>query len=623
MKKNKKSLVFISLLMATCIVLLSACSNPIEPVPPSTEEKEVTTGESTEKPSTGEEASSGQAATSFTTSDYFDPPPSIHGNPWAPPGVGGMGEYVFDRLFEYVPFPEPKFIPMLGESIKEEGNKNIITLKKGLKWNDGTPFTSKDVLSSYYLGFMAGWAMWKYVDTIEAPDDYTVIINWKKPGPILSVMAVSNFMMGPYHIYGKWADQLAPLTEKRDEQGNLDKDANDAVAQIREDLYKFRPDITEVVGTGPYIVSNVTASEAILRKNPNFRETDNVKIDEVRVHRYVSIEAYLSNVMSKVYDGEPHGSAPDVFKQIEQNHPDMRIMWVPEYSQPSMQFNVSKYPVNNPKVRKAIMYAIDRDMLLSIAVPGTQKPDTYATGLVPSARDIWLDKNFLSNLEDYSYDPSKAEALLKELGWSKGSDGFWRDDKGQLVQLEVASMNSWPIFFLCGDAITNQLNQFGLKTEFKAMELSAYWEYLDTGQAMISFDLRAGIGSYGFPWEAYRNLYVDGAVRLGFKDPKSTDPVSLNITLSSGETVDPIKLIDELFYTVDKDRQKEIVQKLAQATNEFAPLMPIGEKAAPWKLYNTKLTGFPEDPKAPEWFGGAGMRPIAKLIKLGKLYYGE
>ncbi|SHE97350.1 peptide/nickel transport system substrate-binding protein [Caldanaerobius fijiensis DSM 17918] len=605
----KRLAVVLSLLMVFSI-LLSACGTPDQSTVSSGNQKKTTTSKKV--------ASSSKST--FTTSDYFDPPPSIHGNPWAPPGLGGIGEYVFDRLFEYVPFPQPKFIPMLGESFKEEGNKTIISLKKGIVWSDGKPFTSKDVLTSYYMGFMAGWPMWKYVNTIEAPDDYTVVITWRNPGPILSVMAFSNFINAPNHIYGKWADQLAPLTAKRDNQGNLDQATSDAVSKIREDVYKYKPDVTQVVGTGPYVVSNVTASEAILTKNPKFRDAKNVKIDEIRIQRYVSLEAYLSMVMAGRYDGEPHGSTPDVFKQIQQNHPNMKIMWIPEYSQPSMQFNTSKYPVNNPVVRKAIVYAINKKALLDIAEPGTQTPDTYITGLVPSARDIWLG-DFLNSLTDYSYNPSKAEELLKGIGWKKGSDGFWRDEKGQLVQLEVASMNSWPIFFLCGDAITNQLNKFGLKTVFKAMELSAYWEYLDTGRAMISFDFRAGIGSYGYPWEAYRNLYVDGAVRLGFRSPKDTKPLDITIKLSNGDVVKPVGLIDELFYTQDVNRQKEIVRKLAQATNEYVPFMPIGEKTAPWKLYNTNLTGYPDDPKAPEWYGGAGMRPIAKLIKLGKFYY--
>ena len=70
---------------------------------------------------------------------------------------------------------------MLGESFEDTEKQTIIHLKKDVKWSDGTPFTSKKhVLCTYYLGFIRNWVMWKYVDKIEAPDDYTVKINLER-----------------------------------------------------------------------------------------------------------------------------------------------------------------------------------------------------------------------------------------------------------------------------------------------------------------------------------------------------------------------------------------------------------------------------------------------------------
>lgn len=621
MRRMRKISVFVALLLVLSLMLV-ACGNPAETPPAGGGQSSTNTNESGGNTSTSQETAGN--TTTITINGIFDPPPAIHGNPWAPPGLNNLGDLVYDRLFDCVPnvkTGKTEFIPMLAESFEEEGNKLTIHLRQGVKWSDGTAFTSKDVLSTYYLGFMAGWPMWKYVDTIEAPDDYTVVINWRKAGSVMAPMAFANLIQGPYHIYGKWADQLAPLTAKRDANGNVDQATNDAIAAIREDLYKFKPAVTEIVGDGPYIITNLTASEAILKKNPNSWCASGIKIDNVKVLRDTTTEAFVSNIMSGAYDLDVGGVAPDVLKQLQEKYPEMKIVWSPEYSQPSMQFNVSKYPLNIPEVRKAIMYAIDKKALLEVAEPGTQMPDTYCMGLTPTIRDSWLSDNIVGNMEDYAYNPSKAEALLKGIGWSKGSDGYWHDSKGQLVQLEVAAMNSWAIFFMCGDAIANQLNQFGLKTEYKAMEISAYWDYLDRGQAMISFDFRPGGLSYaGQPWEFYRSIYADGAVRMGLKAPTASGDPKISIKLSSGETVDPIALLNELFYATDKDEQTKIVEKLAQATNEFAPIMPIGEKTAPIKIHNTKLA-YPDDPLLPEWYGGANTRVIARLLKLGELYY--
>ena len=92
--------------------------------------------------------------------------------------------------------------------------------------------------------------------------------------------------------------------------------------------------------------------------------------------------------------------------------------------------------------------------------------------------------------------------------------------------------------------------------------------------------------------------------------------------LSSGEEVDCVQLVNDLFYTRDRDKQVEIVKKLAEATNSLVPIMPIGEKTAPFKVYNEKLT-YPEDPIAPEWYGGANDRVWLRQIKHGLMYFAD
>jgi len=627
-KISKKLCIVLALIISVVMVLVSCAKTQEGATKPST---------STEEGKTSDEAKNGdnkettggkeEKTNKLVLGANWDPPPAQHGNPWSWSGLVGIGaEYLFDRLFDVVPdVKEGKtvYIPMLGESFEEKEKETIIHLKKGIKWSDGKPFTSKDVICTYYLGFIKGWVMWKYVDKIEAPDDYTVVIKWREDSALMAPTAFSNLIMGPYHIFGKWADQVAPLTEKRDAKGALDEATNNELTKIREDLYSFKPPIEQVVGTGPFIVEKVTASEAIFKKRPDSWCANNVKFDEVLFIREPSVEAYVANRIQGLADFDCGGVTHDIMKQLQEAHPNMRIVWTPEYSQPSMQFNTRKYPVNDPRVRKAIIYAIDRKKLLEVLEPGTMMPDTYITGLTPTVRDGWI-KDLLPKLENYEYNPTKAEAILKELGWSKGSDGFWRDDKGQLVQLEVSAMNSWLIYFLGGEAITNQLNEFGLKTEFKPMEISAYWEYLNNAEHMISFDFRPGGLVYGVhPWEFYQAIYIGGNVRLGFIDPKLTGQIityEVKVKLSSGEEVDAVQLVNELFYTRDRDKQVEIVKKLAEATNALVPIMPIGEKTAPFKVYNDRLV-YPEDPTLPEWYGGANDRVWLRLIKHGKMYF--
>lgn len=606
----KRLAVVLSLLMVFSI-LLSACGTPDQSTVSSGNQKKTTTSKKV--------ASSSKST--FTTSDYFDPPPSIHGNPWAPPGLGGIGGFVFDKLFEYLP-PNDEYVPQLGESFETKDNQTIVHLRKGVKWSDGETFTSKDVIATYNLGFLSGWVVWRYLDKIEAPDDYTVVFTWKKNGPLMNPIAFNSLITAPYHVYGKWSDQIQPYIAKRDANGNVDDATNKELTKIREDLYKFKPDVTKVVGNGPYEIENVTSSEAILRKRQDYYAAKDVKIDQVRIQRYTTTEAYLSMAMAGKYDSEPHGITNDVLNQIKKKQPQMKVIMPPDgYNNIGLIFNQRVYPLNDVNVRRAIAFAIDKAPIIDVVEAGGSKPDLYNCGIALSVQDKWLLPDAKSKLTEYNYNPQKAEEILKSIGWQKGSDGFWRDTRGQLVQLQLASISAWPTFLLGGEAIANQLNKFGIKVEYKPMEVDAYWEYLNNGQHQMAIEFPESMGGYGHPWDTYRHIYIDLAARLGLVDPKATNPkLSLNVKLSSGETIDVYKLIDELFYTMDLNQQKEITAKLAEATNKLVPFMGFVEKNVLWKVYNPNLAGYPDNPMDGLFWNAGGVYADARMIKLGKLY---
>ncbi len=615
----KLSRQFVLALLLVTMMIVTACQ-PAVPVPAGQEPAAAEPAAA--QPAAAEPAAAAPsgAKTRFTTSANLQPPEALHGNPFAPPGLDAAPRYIWDPLFDFVPIPTPTYHPMLGESFKEEGNTLTVSLRHDVKWTDDQPFTSKDVITTYQLYFINNHIVWRYLDKIEAPDDYTVVFTWKKASPILKSIAFEINIVAPDHIYGKFAEGVPALLDKRDETGTLDEAANAERNVIREALYAFKPTVQEIIGTGPFKVGGVTTSDMMLQRKENSWASANNKFDEVVIMRYVAQEAYITNAVAGVYDGDQHGMPPDVFAQLEEAQPDMHVNWSKSGSQPGWDFNMMRYPVDNPVVRKAIVMAIDFPSVLPILEPGTLDPDTKMTGLVPSFRDRWVSAETQAKMQDYAYNPTKAEELLTSIGWKRGADNMWVDDKGEPVVLEIASMNNWPIFFLGGDAYAQQLTAFGLKTVFKPMELSAYWQYLDNGEHMIGMDFRGNIGAYGHPWGAYKNLYRDAPIRVGLLDPKAPAGTTYEVKVtipSTGETVDVLALVDELFYA-DEERAKVIVEQLALATNELVPMVAIGEKAEPIKIYapNRKIFNFPGD-EEPFWF--QGLNSYARMMKLGRI----
>ena len=562
----------------------------------------------------------------ITISDYFDPPPAINGNVLTPSGAPGSMEYMYDRLVEYVPIPEETYAYFLAEeSHQDEENRTIVTLRENAKWSDGSPVTAKDVWTNYIMRFMVSDSVWQYLENVEIIDDRTVAFVWHSYSDLLPRMAFNLRIEMGYDEYGKWADQAAEVLADRtwDEEQQIyavTEEGQNKLIDIREDCYKWLPDITTMRTNSAYYVESVNANEIFCTKNPYYWNADKVYIDHVRIQRYVSAEAYLSMVMQGGYDTEPHGLTPDLFAQLEQNNPEMVTMWVPDMGQPAFEFNVQKYPLNITEVREAIAFVIDRELLLEIAEPGTLPPDYYATGLSPLWRDAYITDEMKAELTEYVPNFEKADELLTSIGWTRGSDNYWQNENGETVEIEVSSMNSWPIFFACGEAASLMLDEYGIKSSFNAMELSTYWEYINNGEHQIGCDFRGGSQQRG-PWEAYSDQILWSNNRVGLNPTSSPSDMPIIVTMKDGTEVNVRSELATMFYG-SPEEAAEAVRKMMRMCNEQVFILPIGEKYAPMKIHNPHLCGYPLDGNHWAWYQGH-MRAYGKLLKNGYLYFDE
>lgn len=562
----------------------------------------------------------------FRIGGGFEPPETIHANVWGTNVLSNIADFTHEKLFDFVPLPDHTYMPVLGESFEQDGKMITVKLKQNVKWSDGVPFTSKDVVSNFNLGLVGNWAVWNYLDFVEATDDYTVVFHLKTDNAISTQLCLNAIMASPYHVYKEWADQMVSIIENKKpgtDGEQYDQATLDAIGKVRTSLLDYKPNVMTLVGTGPFTVSNVTTAEAVLTKNPEYHTIDNIKFDEVRIMRNTSMESLINLIMSKSYDMENLGLSPDVHKEVVKDNPNMRIIMGPDLGQPSLQFNMKIAPMDNPSVRKAVQYIIDRDSLMLIAEPGSEVSDLTSSGMIPAMRDKFLTKEFVDSLEVYETNHEKAAELLTQVGWSKDKKGNWLDENGKMVQLEFATTSTYPTFFLCGDAIVSQLNEFGIKTTLKSMESSAYWKYLQEQGSMMSISMRPGSPNYGHPWEVFRSFFIDGAADMGFTTlaEKKAGLTNVTLTLEDGTKIDTGALLDELLNTKDETREAEIIQYFASLINEMSVFMPLVTKYIPQKIYNPYLTGFPEDRNDPLWYGGGAARVAARLIREGKLYY--
>lgn len=566
----------------------------------------------------------------FTTLINTQPLPAFNGNPYDAAGLDwSVQPILFDYLADYSPFPERTFKPSLLEKFEFKNKVLTMTLKKDLKWSDGSPLNADDVLANFYLG-VGRSTMWTYAKSVEKVDNLSIKIEYVTESPLVLNVTFNSPIMAPNKVYGKWADQYKDIAingrEINPSNGyyKFKADALTKKADIDKELLNFKPKAEEAIVCGPYIVETVTTSEIMFKVNPNYR----VKplITKVRGLRPGTAQAFASSILNRDYTLENGGLAPDMAKQVESKYKnELRQLYAPELSQIGYSFNITKYPLNIPEVRKAISLATDRDTLITIAEPGSLKSDWRNSGLLPTLTDSFTNKGFMDKLPNYAFNQKKAEEVLTKIGWKKNAQGQWLDDKGVAPKIEIATVNSWPSFMMTAEAMSTMLKEFGFNIDFKPMENASVWKYLASGDQMIGANFMGGATAYNHPWETFNNIYIASAAKLGLPVLKEGEELKLKAP-TSGKEYNVSQMLIKLFNSTDEKEIKQITEDFITLTNDLCIFMPVIEKASTLRVYDQSLSlaeGTANELQKSYYYYGDLNKFVGKMLREGQIFFTE
>lgn len=517
----------------------------------------------------------------FNVGGTWDVPPAYHGNHFAPGGVGTAYWWVYEPLFVFIPATWELLETRLGVSYESTPEAFTVKLREGVVWHDGTPFTSKDVLSTYKVGYLKSWLIWKFLDRIETPDDLTVKFIWKTPIIFAGPIVAREPIRWPYHIYGKWTEQI-DLTIGKDEGVNK---------TVVKELLGFKP--KKPIGTGPFMLKVVSTSEMILEKNQDYYAADNVDFDEVHVVQWTANEVIWPLLKAGKIDASHVATPPDLTSEIMKAQPGMSLALPTDLGAFTLAMNLrpEKYQhraLASVEFRQAIAYALDREQLAKASYYYGLPMTEYAHGLLESLKDPWLTDWLLENMTHYTYDPAKAEALLTEIGCTKGPDGFWRDPAGKTIEIEVIAHAGYSDWVLAIDNIATQLTHFGIKVEARPTEGAIYWGTLTAGNFQWAIEWAANWKPVPHPLDGFNRAFSptgDTSMRVGWPETRL------------GALTE--RLVDQLGTELNVARQKKIVEILAFIHNEYVASLPFVEKRMMvFNLEGVRVEGWPalEDP---------------------------
>jgi peptide/nickel transport system substrate-binding protein len=613
-------------LLALSLVLATACSSGTKPQTTTPATPAAPEAKTASLKLTGDVDSS----KTLTTLLNIEPPPAFNGNPFD--DVAGLNwsvqPFLFEALTDYSPLPKKEFKPSALESYKLEGSKLTLVLKSGLKWSDGSALTVDDVMTGFYLAAAKG-TLWQIAKSVEKTNDKTITIEFVNNSELNLNIVLNSYIMTPKKNFGKFADDLKAFVEKYrvfDKGSNrykYDAAGDEAMKDINKRLAEYKPDpLKDVLFSGPYTLTAVTSSEALFEANPNYRIKP--KVAKIRGLRSAGGESFTTAVLQNQYTVENGGLSPQMTTEVEKKFKDtLRTIYVPEFSQIGYMFNQQKYPFDNATVRKAFAMMLDRDTLVKVAEPGSFVSDTHASGMLPSLINNFSTKGFVDKLVDYKYNPAQAEKLLTSIGWKKVNNQ-WANEKGEVVKIEISTIGSWPSLMYPSEAYSTMLKEAGFNVEFKPMEFAAFVKYMNDGSHQIASYFLPGMSSYQHPWEVFNGTF-NGAYATRMNLPKiPTGQDRIVKAPTGGKEYNVTQMLSQLYEATSQDQIVKLTEEFMTLNNDLVYFLPLIEKTAPFRIYDTKLSladGTIGKPQNSFYYYGNLNNILSKMIREDQLFF--
>jgi len=287
-------------------------------------------------------------------------------------------------------------------------------IRPAATWHDGVPFTSDDVVFTAQVAQdpeLPGFRNRAYqlVNTVEAVDPQTVVVRWKQP------------YIGADKLFGN------PLPRHL-----LEDHAMNAKAAFTQLPYWS----DDYIGTGPFKLARwVRDSHLVLEANDAY-VLGRPRIDELEVRLIPDPNALMAGVLAGTVD-LPIGRTVSIDQglalrdQWQGGH--VEIIQRPGWSVIYPQLTHTNPPVvGDQRFRRALLEAIDRQQLVDTLVHGLS---SVADTILPAGR---ADYAPIKDAAPHSaYDPRAAEQTIEALGYTKDSDGTFRDSAGQPLAVEL------------------------------------------------------------------------------------------------------------------------------------------------------------------------------------------
>jgi peptide/nickel transport system substrate-binding protein len=461
-------------------------------------------------------------------------------------GMGATG-LIYEPLVEFNLASTTVQYPWLATKYAwSNGGKTItFTIRQGVKWSNGTPFTPADVAFTYNL--------------------------MKKNAAInlggLTISSVST------------SGDTVTLTFPTAQYTNLENIAGVGILPSSVWSKAGNPATfadPKPVGTGPYELGSFTSQGFTLVKNPHYWQPSKVKVAKVYFPAYTSNTGALSALFSGQIDWTGN-YIPGLKKNFVNTDPAHHHYYEAANGDESLEPNLTKWPLSDLAVRKAVSLAVDRGVLGAEGEAGLENPVTNATGLTLPAFQAWAAPVANMTISAHA-DAAAAEKVLETAGYKKGSNGYFQKN-GKTVAFTIISPSAYTDMAEVDSIAAQELRAAGIDATFQGLSVNAWnADVADGNFQMTEHWSNGGISPYA-EYNGWLNSALATSSATGdyerLKNPALD--ADLNKLAGAATVADQAQLLVPL--------EKYVAANL--------PIIPL-ETAAEWFEYNSQhFVGWP------------------------------
>ena len=492
----------------------------------------------------------------------------MSGSQWSPYGdvnpaktwdysTGTIG-LAFETAFRYDPLAG-KFIPWLATAGSwRTGSVYVMTIRRGVKFSDGTTLTPRDVKYSFDLLKIpthAQNALWAStgLQSVKVVGNTVVFTFAGKPG-------YQQFDFYRYNVAIVSQRVFSKFTKVELTTGNLSPSA--------------------IVATGPYAYmsgASPTAQTFVWQRRNDWWATKALGLKPapkyvVDIHNSSNAAAYANfqagniDLFNNFAPRSAIGSSRKTYYDKAPFHLGANTTWLFP--------NTTRKPLNDPQFPRALAYSVNMNQILTKSYQGLVNKAS-PTGLLP-IWSKWIDQKVVAKY-GFSYNPTRAKAILAAAGYKDtDGDGYVENKDGSDISLSIQCPNGWSDWMTSIQVVAESAKAVGIKVTPSYPEYGTLVD--DRGHARFDLLLANDRQYSNTPWTYYQYIFqlpiLENQTTVNYE--RFTSQKAWNLT----------QLLDRT-PTSNTKAYQAVMTQLQTVFLKNLPAIPLWYNGM-WAMFNTK-----------------------------------